>query len=117
MTNRPGTARNSRRQRDDLGHHISLLGSRLDALEAAAHAAMPDPGRMTRWPPCSDPSGLTGAEQDFIGHWTPRDVLSHSHSQRKLVNLLQFWLFTPRGPDDLDLAHALVRGIHEALPR
>jgi hypothetical protein len=78
---------------------------------------MPEPGRLLPWPPSELQAVLTDAERAFIARWTPREVLGHCHSQRKLVNHLQFWLFTHREPEHLQLAQALVQVFGEALPR
>lgn len=103
-------------QRAELNLQMTRLTTHLDSLEQCALAALPDPERVFCWAPFSMDTGLSEAQEDFVGRWSPRDVLNQCVGQREMVRLLRTWLTTNQDPESLDVALAMVCAFSNALP-
>ena len=102
--------------RAELALQIAQLHRHLAGLETVARAAQPGTRHFFGWASFSQDTGLTDAQEDFVGQWAPQDVLNQCHALREVIQLLHTWLLTHPATGDVDLALALICTFSDALP-
>jgi hypothetical protein len=91
---------------------VSDLLTRIVAQEQVAGAAQSDLEEHFGWPSWSMDTGLTPAQEKFVEHWSPHQVLADARLLRELVGVLQRWRSTRPADAVVDDALAVLAHMH-----
>ncbi|MCW2811829.1 MAG: hypothetical protein JWP61_2287 [Friedmanniella sp.] len=100
----------------EISFQVSRLTASLVHLEAEARAARTERLPAAGWAPLALESGLSAAQEGFIGGWSPDDVLHQCRAQRQMIGMLQTWLRSYDDEPHLALALALLSAFGDASP-
>lgn len=101
-------------RRAALTEQIRRLAAHLVGTETAARAAQAGSSHPFGWASFSLDTRLTETQEDFVSHWSLREVPSQCYAQREMVDLLRMWLLAHPDDEDLDLALAVFRTFSDA---